>query len=142
MLLFIVFIYKGYFFLQNLIEDDYPITNPFYYAQDRESWDAEVAAKAYEESRQQKAEEQTMKKKKNKSKSMSIKKSYIMRKESAHVRHLIKIMIHDLDGRPMDKIRVNPEDASVDVQYLVTSNYDDIMTETEHLVGKIVNKLR
>ncbi|XP_026727690.1 uncharacterized protein LOC113493857 [Trichoplusia ni] len=105
---------------ENLIEDDYPITNPFYYAQDRESWDAEVAAKAYEESRQQKAEEQTTKKKKNKSKSMSINKSYIMRKESAHVRHLIKIMIHDLDGRPMDKIRVNPEDASVDVQYLVT----------------------
>lgn len=65
-----------------------------------------------------------------------------MRKESAHVRHLIKIMIHDVNGRPVDKIKVNPEDASVDVQYLVTSDYDDIMTETEHLVGKIVNKLK
>ncbi|CAB3248300.1 unnamed protein product [Arctia plantaginis] len=36
---------------ENLIEDDNPITNPFYYAQDRERWYSEVAAKVCEESR-------------------------------------------------------------------------------------------
>lgn len=36
---------------------------------------------------------------------------------------------------------IGPDNASVNVQYIVTSDYDDIMDETNHLVGKIVHKL-
>lgn len=125
-------------FFQNVVADSDPIMNPFYYAQDRESWDIEVAATAREESRQQMAEERRSKKKKNKSFKNS---SFIMRKEQGHVRHLIKVMVYDLDGRNMEEIDIGLDNASVNVQYIVTSYYDDIMDETNHLVGKIVHKL-
>ncbi|PZC84308.1 hypothetical protein B5X24_HaOG205503 [Helicoverpa armigera] len=110
-----------------------PITHPFNFAQDRESWYAEVAAAAQEEYRLEKAKRQTLKKRKVKSKSLKT-KSFIMRKESDRAQRVIKIIIYDLDGGNMDEISSNPEDASVNVQYLVTSEYDDIMTETEYLV--------
>ncbi|XP_063895529.1 uncharacterized protein LOC135118185 [Helicoverpa armigera] len=127
--------------LQNMMDDiNDPITHPFNFAQDRESWYAEVAAAAQEEYRLEKAKRQTLKKRKVKSKSLKT-KSFIMRKESDRAQRVIKIIIYDLDGGNMDEISSNPEDASVNVQYLVTSEYDDIMTETEYLVGKIVKKL-
>lgn len=121
-----------------MIEDPDPVTNPFYYAQDRDSWDMEVAAKASEESRREKAEERKLKKKKSKSFKNS---SFVMRKEQGQVRHLIKVMIYDSDGCNMEEIDTKTSNASVNVQYLVTSDYDDIMSETEHLVAKIVKKL-
>lgn len=128
------------FFLQNFVGESDPIMNPFYHAQDRESWYAEVAAKLYEEHQQRKAKEQTLKKKKIKSKSFR-NKSFIIRKEPKRSRHLIKIIIHDLDGRNMEEVIIEPDSASVNVQYLVTSDYDDIRNETDNLVGKITKKL-
>lgn len=128
------------FFFQNASDSNDPVTHPFNYAQDAESWYAEVAAAAHEEYRNQRAEKQTSKKRKIKSKSLKT-KSFIMRKESDRAQRVIKIMIYDLDGGNMDEISSNPEDASVNVQYLVTSEYDDIMTETDYLVSKIVKKL-
>ncbi|KAJ8737824.1 hypothetical protein PYW08_000419 [Mythimna loreyi] len=123
----------------NLITD--PVLNPFYYAQDGESWYAQVAANACNESHQQKLEEQKQKKKK-KTKSKPFKNtSFIIRKEPGHVRQLIKIIIHDLDDRHIDEIDTEPDSASVNIQYLVKSDYDDIMSETELLVSKIVKKL-
>lgn len=129
-------------FFQNVIEDleADPVINPFYYAQDKESWDMEIAAKAFEESQQKKTKERRMKKKKN-SKSFN-NSSFIIRKEPGHVRQLIKIIIHDLSGRHItDEIDTDPDSASVNLQYLVRSDYDDVMSETEHLVSKIVKKL-
>lgn len=123
---------------QNVIEDADPVTNPFYYAQDRDRWDMEVATKACEESRQQRAEAQRLKKKKSKSFKNS---SFIMRKEQGRVRHLIKIMVYDLNGRNMEEIDTENDNANVNVQYIVTSDYDDIMDKTDNLVSKIVQKL-
>ncbi|CAK1590058.1 unnamed protein product [Parnassius mnemosyne] len=117
---------------ENLIEDSNPITNPFYYAQDRQSWYDEVATKTCEQSRREKSEEKI---KKKKIKSNSLKNtSFIMRKETGDVRHLIQIIIHDLDDRNIDEINTESGNAAVNVQHLVTSAYDDIMDETEHLV--------
>ncbi|CAK1594520.1 unnamed protein product [Parnassius mnemosyne] len=109
---------------ENLIEDSNPIINPFYYAQDRQGWYDEVATKTCEQSRRQKSEEKILKKK---IKSNSLKNtSFIMRKETGDVRHLIKIIIHGLDGRNIDEINTESGNAAVNVQYLVTSAYDDI----------------
>lgn len=122
-----------------MIEDSEPTTNPFYYAQDRQGWYDEVATKAREQNRRQKSEE---KNKKKKIRSNSLKNtSFIMRKETGNVRHLIKIIIHNLDGCNIDEINTESGNAAVNVQYLVTSAYDDIMDETEHLVSKVVKKL-
>lgn len=123
-----------------MIESSDPVFNPFYYAQDRESWYAEVSAQACEESRQQEIEKEKLKKKKNKSKSFK-NKSFVMRKESGTVRRIIKIIVHDVDGRHMDEIDSDPDSASVNIQYLVRSDIDEIMSETEYLVTKIVKKL-
>lgn len=122
-----------------MIDDIYPVTNPFYYAQDRESWEnIEVAAIAHGESRQKKIEEPRLKKKKSKSFKNS---SFIVRKEQGRARHLIKVMVYDLDGRNMEEIDTETDNASVNVQYIVTSDYDDIMDKTDNLVSKIVEKI-
>lgn len=124
---------------QNLIDCPDPVLNPFYYAQDQESWYAEVAEKACEESRQQKIQEKKIKKKK---KSKPFKNtSFITRKEPGHIHRIIKIIVHDVEGRQMNEIDSDPDSASVNIQYLVRSDIDDIMSETEYLVAKIVKKL-
>lgn len=98
-----------------------------------------MAANACEESRQQEMEKKKLKKKK---KSKCFKnKSFIMRKESGHARRIIKIIVHDVDGHHMEEIDSDPESASVNIQYLVRSDFDEIMCETEYLVTKIVKKL-
>lgn len=129
------------FLFQNLIESSDPVLNPFYYAQDRESWDLEVATKAYEESRQQATEKKKLKKKKKKNCKSFKNTSFIMRKEPGHVRKIIKIIVYDVNGRQMEEIDSDPDSASVNVQYLVRNDFDEIMSETEFLVNKIVKKL-
>lgn len=125
---------------QNLMGSSDPVLNPFYYAQDRESWYAEVASTACEESRQQEIKKKKMKKKKNESKVLK-NRSFIMREEPGHIRRIIKIIIHDVDGRKMEDIDSDPESASVNIQYLVRNDLDEIMNETDYLVSKIVKKL-
>lgn len=133
------------FLFQNLIESSDPVLNPFYYAQDQERWFDEVAAKACEESRQQEIEKKTLKKKKKKKKKIckSLRNtSFIMCKEPGHVQRIIKIIVHDVDGRHnMEEIDSDSDSASVNIQYLVRSDFDEIMSETECLVTKIVKKL-
>lgn len=132
------------FLFQNWIDSSDPVLNPFYYAQDQDRWFDEVAAKACEESRQQEIEKKTLKKKKKKTKiCKSLKNtSFIMCKEPGHVQRIIKIIVHDVDGRHnMEEIDSDLDSASVNIQYLVRSDSDEIMSETECLVRKIVKKL-
>lgn len=69
--------------------------------------------------------------------------SYVIRKEPGKAHHLIKISICDLsDNNLMSRVdRSDSDCACVNVQYLVKDNYDEIMDESEYLVGKIVKKL-
>lgn len=63
--------------------------------------------------------------------------SFVIRKEPGKAHHLIKISIYDLSDNNVD----HSDSACVNVQYQVKDNYDEIMDETEYLIGKIVKKL-
>lgn len=58
--------------------------------------------------------------------------SYVIRNEPGKAHHIIKICVYDLS--------IN-ESPCVDVQYQVKDNYDEIMSETDYLVNKIVKKI-
>lgn len=80
-------------------------------------------------------------------KSHTLPSSYVIRKETGKPHHLIKIQIYDLT-RCVKDTKQNCEidndvvdSADVSIQYLVNDDYDDILDETEHLVGKIVKKI-
>lgn len=139
--------------------DTYSLGNPFLFAQDRESFYNTEAELAHQEYLNEKKEEQkSVETKDHKRKKSNINKkvmkkyptqssSYVIRKETGIPHHLIKILIYDLtrcvkDNKQNCEIDYDVGDsADVNIQYLVKDDYDDILDETEHLVGKVVKKL-
>lgn len=140
-------------------DDPDPITNPFYYAQNMDAfYDAEL------QKMQKEVQEEQMKKnlelnkppkessEKHKKRKLSLKKSickpstsaseftsYVVRQETAKAHHLIKISIEDLTNANF--YETNLEKVNVSVQYIVKDSYDEIMSDTQKLISKVVKEL-
>lgn len=148
--------------MDNSFEDDDedPITNPFYYAQNMDAVYETEIQKLQNEMREKQLkkdlEASTSNKEtvENKKKSrLSLKKtickpatststactSYIIRKETRKAHRLIKICIEDIADT--DLYTTNIKNANISVQYLVKDSYDEIFKDTEKLIGKIVKNL-
>lgn len=146
--------------MENSYEDDNPITNPFYYAQNMDAvYETEIQRlqKEMEEEQSRKnleASTSTKEIAENKKKSkLSLKRtilkpetstcaagtSYVIRKETKKAHHIIKISIEEITGTDLCQTNIN--NTNISAQYLVKDSYDEILNDTEKLIGKIVKNL-
>lgn len=123
-----------------------PITNPFYYAQDVDGYVTKMLndeKEMKEKTLQQKQIKVTKKRKLPESETSTLNNtprieprvytSHVIKKYKK-AKKIIKIVVENLDSGESSEDEIS-------VQYVVTGHYDDILEQTECLVGKIFKKI-
>lgn len=120
-----------------------PIRYPFNFAQDNESYYAELAQATCLEHQQPDKQTSSSKKRKlskRKTITQSTSSSYVIRRQHEKGRRLIKICVYDLNSNG-DTMDIDESEPNISVQYIVKDNYDNVMDSTETLINRIVTKI-
>lgn len=140
--------------MSNYDDNDDPITNPFYYAQDVDGYAERQLAglpvsskpsKNQEKNRGEKSEKvKRNASKRHKHSSSPSSTEYIIRRNfGKRARSVIKINIYECKGSEDEHDFSDSENASLSVQYVSenNNNYDEIMDATKRLIKKICEKM-